>query len=85
MDVMGSDNVNIHIYAYSKGDYVVCDIFSSNNSAKSVDITFNMGMATELNDLYFPCLENTVILFKILDNIKERLTCNIFFSMPNRN
>ncbi|MDG4698850.1 hypothetical protein P7V44_21740 [Providencia sp. CRE-3FA-0001] len=84
MEIIGTNQVNIYIYAYDAGEYVVCDFTSINDKNKYVDTTFNMGVETNLEHLHSPWIENTEVLFNLLDKLNQRFTGAIFFGQPSR-
>ena len=82
---LGTDNVDIHVYAYGcSGEWVVCDIFANGDKSQVVDITFSFGDDTKLDDLYSPQIKDVVILFEVLDNLEKRFKSNVHFGMPER-
>lgn len=82
---LGTDNVDIHVYAYGRGgEWVVCDIFAHSEKSKVVDITFSFGDDTKLDDMYSPQVKDIVILFEVLDNLVKRFKSNVHFGMPER-
>lgn len=82
---LGTDNVDIHVYAYSRGsEWIVCDIFAHGDKRQVVDTTFSFGDDTNLDDLYSPQVKDVVILFEILENLEKRFKSNVHFGMPER-
>lgn len=82
---LGTDNVDIHVYAYGRGgEWVVCDIFAHGYESQVVDITFSFGDYTKLDDLYSPQVKDVVILFEVLGHLVNRFKSHVHFGMPER-
>ncbi|WP_179142677.1 hypothetical protein [Escherichia coli] len=88
VSVLGTDDVDIHIYAYTTSaarcEWIVCDFFACTDKSKYADTTFSFGDKTNLDDLYSPSVKDVVILFQILDELTKRFYGKIYFGMSAR-
>ncbi|ENZ2229820.1 hypothetical protein ACGG0V_004797 [Salmonella enterica] len=83
VSILGTDNVDIHIYAYRSGfEWVVCDFFAQDDINKSADTTFVHGDDTNFDDLYSPQVKDIVTLFEVFEALEKQFKCNIHFGMP---
>ncbi|EEV5388895.1 hypothetical protein K8Y78_004279 [Salmonella enterica] len=83
VSVFGTDNVDIHIHAYTRGnEWIVCDIFAHGDKSKVADTTFSFGDDTSLDDLYSPKIKDVVTLFELLEMLEKQFKSRIHFGMP---
>ncbi|HDS2981829.1 TPA: hypothetical protein QIE70_004953 [Klebsiella pneumoniae subsp. pneumoniae] len=83
VSVFGTDNVDIHIHAYTRGnEWIVCDIFADGDKSKVADTTFSFGDDTILDDLYSPQVKDVITLFELLEMLEKQFKSRIHFGMP---
>lgn len=83
VSVLGTDSVDIHIHAYTRGNaWIVCDIFAHSDKSKVADTTFSFGDDTNLDDLYSPKIKDVITLFELLEKFEEKFKSRIHFGMP---
>lgn len=83
VSVFGTDNVDIHIHAYTRcNEWIVCDIFAHGDKSKVADTTFSFGDDTNLDDLYSPKIKDVITLFELLEKLERKFKSRIHFGMP---
>lgn len=84
LSVLGTYNVDIHVYAYKRGgtEWVVCDFFAHDDKNKIADTTFSFGGDTCLDDLYSPQVKDIITLFNLLEGLEKKFHSRIHFGLP---
>lgn len=84
VSVLGTDNVDIHIHAYTRGNaWIVCDIFSHSDKSKVADTTFSFGDDTNLDDFYSPKIKDVITLFEFLEKFEKSLKAEFILECRN--